>query len=175
MDCFTDSLEDWYTFYCHYFISQVFDTVLKGWYSTNLNASFISNRPRSDYRPFYNDFTNWHFFNGPQFVDIKPPIQEERNKSMKSQFMFLDICYPNSQTPHLKKRTCSRVFRDPAWDVPRLTNSTPAGFFAPWSQLPEVFPACWSCEGRRRRERERCWCLWRGDQERERIRKKKIR
>lgn len=37
-------------------------------------------------------------------------------------------------------------------------NTTPAVFFALWSQLSEVFPACWTCEQRsedKRRERKR--------------------
>lgn len=36
-----------------------------------------------------------------------------------------------------------------AGKVPRLANTTPAVFFAPRSQLSEVFPACWACEGKR--------------------------
>lgn len=42
-----------------------------------------------------------------------------------------------------------RLFVELAGELRGLADTTPAEFFAPWSQLPEVFPACWTCKGKR--------------------------
>lgn len=58
----------------------------------------------------------------------------------------------------------NRLFMELAGKLRGPANTTPAVFFAPWSQLSEVFPACWTCKGKRedqrrggRGERENIW------------------